>query len=732
MKLIAPFLLLVLALAAVVYLDDTPPGADFVFVNRSDAFTLDPQRMSYIQDFRLAHALYEGLVRWNNEDFSILPAVADLPEVSPDGLTYTFSVKPQARWSNGDPVTAHDFIYSWRRAVLPDTAADYSNMFFLIRGAEEFFRWRSEQTAAFTADPFRDLQREGVVDERTVARAAERLEALLAGSDLPAEIALPDDADRPRLRSELMQLIEAADRGPEDVAGLLPKLELLAATLQRLDEPTSRAAEARWMWRQAESRFEQTVGLRALGDRTLQVTLARPCAYFLDLASFGVFCPVHRPTVEGWIVDEPSREGMRSDGWHAVPTPPPDRRRWLQVNPHTGRLEQKHNWTKPESHVGNGPYVLARWRYKRDMRLEKNPLFHDAANVRCDSILALVVADTNTSVLAFESGRLDWLTDVNAEYQADMLAERAAYESQYAAEIQGMLGEGLTIDEALAALPPPGKGQRRNIHVFPTFGVDFYSFNCRDTLPDGRPNPFALPAVRKAFALSVDKRAIVEQVTRLNEPVLDTLIPPGSIPGYEGPEGLAHDPEAARAELAATGWSDRNNDGLVEDASGRPFPTIDLLYTTNTPRYKWISLELKAQWEKELGVKIDLRGADTKFFKDDLIRGQFMIARGNWYGDYGDPTTFLNLCRTTDGNNDRKYSNPVVDELLDKAELERDPARRMSMLRECERIIFEEEPPMVVICQLVQVYMYEPGEVKGLSRHPRLTQFLWQIEVDKP
>ena len=46
--------------------------------------------------------------------------------------------------------------------------------------------------------------------------------------------------------------------------------------------------------------------------------------------------------------------------------------------------------------------------------------------------------------------------------------------------------------------------------------------------------------------------------------------------------------------------------------------------------------------------------------------------------------------------------------------------------------MFEEEPPMVMICQLVQIYMYEPGEVKGLSRHPRLTQYLWQIEVDKP
>jgi ABC-type transport system substrate-binding protein len=137
--------------------------------------------------------------------------------------------------------------------------------------------------------------------------------------------------------------------------------------------------------------------------------------------------------------------------------------------------------------------------------------------------------------------------------------------------------------------------------------------------------------------------------------------------GYRSPAGLGYDPQRARDELASAGWIDRNGDGLIENEAGATFPIIDLLYTTNTPRYKWISLNLKDQWEPSWACGSSCAPARRSSTRTTSRQGKFMIARGRWYGDYGDPTTFLELCRSTDGNNDRKFSHPAVDGMLDAA-----------------------------------------------------------------
>lgn len=644
MKFIVPFVVLLGLLGAVVAIDRPAGDADVVVINSNDAFTLDPQRMSYLHDFRLGYALYEGLVRWDNETFEIEPAVARSWRVSADGRTYTFELRDDVKWSNGEPVTAHDFVYSMRRLLLPETAADYSSLLFMIDGSQAFFRWRSDQTDAFARNP--------------------------------------DGAD-----------------------------------------PQS-------LWNAALERFDETVGVRALDDRTVAFRLERPVPYFLDLLCFAVCSPVHRPTVEGWQVDEGTRRRMREVGWHDVDAPPFARCTFVSLNARTGKLEQDHEWARPGRLVCNGPYILKRWRYKRDLLLERNEHYWRPEIMRNDSVLILTIEDANTRVLSFESGTGDWLTSVDAEYQADMLAQRRRYMQRYATEMATMRADGLSMDQALAALPEPQPGERRDIHPIPAFGIDFYSFNCRPALADGRANPFADARVRRAFVQATNRQRIVEDVTRLNEPVMTSLIPPGSIPGYEPPHGLSFDPGAARNALRGAGWYDRNDDGLIEDQSGKAFPTIDLLYTTSAPRYKWISLELKNQWERVLGVQVELRGVDTKFYKEDLKQGNFMVARGRWYGDYGDPTTFLDLNRCFDGNNDRGFCNDRIEALLDAAAGETDLQERYRLLAECERIIVQEQTPMLVLCQLVDLYMYDPTELAGISRHPRLTQFYWKLHTN--
>ena len=107
-------------------------------------------------------------------DGSVGPAAAESWEVSDDASRYVFHLRPGLRFSNGDPVTAEDFKYAWRRAILPDTAATYSSLFLGIAGARDFFNWRSDLLALRAAPDRRDE----LVDAGSFS--AEEADAILA------------------------------------------------------------------------------------------------------------------------------------------------------------------------------------------------------------------------------------------------------------------------------------------------------------------------------------------------------------------------------------------------------------------------------------------------------------------------------------------------------------------------------------------------------------------------
>ncbi|MSR18673.1 MAG: peptide ABC transporter substrate-binding protein [Phycisphaerales bacterium] len=565
---------------ALVWTSGVTPINDLVWVG-PDIFTLDPQKLSYQQDIRMEMALDETLVVREGVTAEPIPGAAREWEISADGREYRFRLRPDGKWSNGESVTAEDFRMAWMRAMLPDTAADYSGLFFVIDGARDFFFWREAQLAAFAAN---------------------------GGGDAQA------------------------------------------------------------LWQQTLTRFDETVGVTAVDSLTLLVRLIQPTPFWLDQCGFAVTSPVHRATIE----------------------------RFSSLDARTGRYETDASWTKPGNRVSNGPYRLAAWRYKRDLLLEANEFYWNRESVQAKRVLMLPFEENNTAVLAYGAGGIDWIADVTVDYRADMAAQQRA-------------------------------GLRTDTHVLDAFGTDFFQFNCRPRLADGRVNPFSDRHVRRAFALAVNKQALVTQVTRMNESIAGALTPPGSIKGYTPPAGLPYDLTRAREELTTAGWSDHDGDGLVEDSAGNRFPVVDVLYTTGAVRYKNLALALREMWASALGVEVSLRSKDTKFFKEDLRTGNFMIARGGWYGDYGDPTTYLEFCRSTDGNNDRRYNDPAFDALLDQAAAERDPARRFALLQQAESKLVEEDLPLIPLCNFVQVYMYEPESLTGLTAHPRLEQYLGRV-----
>jgi len=280
---------------------------------------------------------------------------------------------------------------------------------------------------------------------------------------------------------------------------------LFRSQLPSRERTLERARELR---KQANDVFREMVGIEVVDEVTFRVRLVRPTPYFLDLCAFPSFYAVHPETVE----------------------------RFVAVDASSGAIRQDHQWTKPGRIVCNGPYLPVRWRFKREMRLERNPEYWNPSLAKSDTITIIPIEEENTGVVAYETGVFDWHSDVLVDYIPDMLEQKA-------------------------------RGERDNIHSLQAFGTYFWSFNCSPRLSDGRENPFHDARVRKAFAMSVNKRDIMDKIKRTGEVVADVFVPPGSIPGYESPGGVGMDIDAARTLARRTRYCSLGTfEFLVEEA----------------------------------------------------------------------------------------------------------------------------------------------------------------------
>lgn len=133
--------------------------------NQNEPATLDPQLLNAYTDMRVAIALFEGLTSLDEKTAQPVPAVAERWEISPDGLTYTFHLRPDAKWSDGESVTAEDFAYSFQRILTPSLGSLVAYYLFPIKNAE-----------AFHTRKLTDFSQVGVavIDHRTLKITLER------------------------------------------------------------------------------------------------------------------------------------------------------------------------------------------------------------------------------------------------------------------------------------------------------------------------------------------------------------------------------------------------------------------------------------------------------------------------------------------------------------------------------------------------------------------------------
>jgi oligopeptide transport system substrate-binding protein len=103
--------------------------------NDTDPKSLDHHKTSTVAEANISRDLYEGLIA-KDASGNLIPGVAEKWEISDDGLKYTFHLRQNAKWSNGDPVTAHDFVYAYQRFQNPATAAEYANILYPIKNSQ--------------------------------------------------------------------------------------------------------------------------------------------------------------------------------------------------------------------------------------------------------------------------------------------------------------------------------------------------------------------------------------------------------------------------------------------------------------------------------------------------------------------------------------------------------------------------------------------------------------------
>lgn len=583
-RVLAGLTTIVIATVGLVGCGDGIPEADLVFISGSEHNHLDPQKMSWSHDIRLADCLYEPLVYFNFATYEPEPATAESWELSDDGLVYTFHLRPDAKWSNGDPVTADDFVFAWRRVMLPDLAADYTQLTFVIDGAEAFFNWRAEQLEQYA-----------------------KIRATASSSN-----------------------------------------------------PQAGADAANAVWKLTEQKFDEMVGVRAVADHTLEVRVHQPVPYMLSMLAFTTFAPVHKASVE--------------QGQH--------------LDPGTGMIRMDASyWSDPSRLVTNGPYRMEQRRFKRFVHLVANEHYWNRSAMRNDSILERIVVDPAAAVAMYEAGQVDWMPNVPT-------ADPIAY---------SLIAQN-----------------RSDVHLQPMAGTYFYNFNCLPKLSDGSDNPLADVRVRRALSMAIDRTELVERVTRLNQPIAKTYIPPGAVGGYEPPadQGVTFDPQAAQALLAEAGYGD-----------GHGLTGLSILYNTGAG-HEVVAQAIAAMWQEHLGISVRLEGVEVNSFKDRLKNQEYTIARASWFGDYPDPTTWLGKMHSTDLNNDCRWSNSEFDALLAKAASERDPEKRMTMLEEAEAALLRDQP-MALIYQYINLYLYDPAKVDGIIDTPWHRYQLEKVKVTR-
>ena len=459
----------------------------------SEPDTLDPALNSAVDGATMLAHLFSGLAKWSQDADGNLVIVPDCAEELTEGVenadgtvTYTYTLRDGLVWSDGQPVTANDFVFAWQRAASQELAADYGYMFEVVDGYDDVW------------------------------------------------------ADAP-------------------------------------------AADAQ-------------LNVKAIDDKTLEVTTASMIPYWNELLAFPVYFPVREDVVgdEGWATD-------------------------------------------PSTYVCNGPYTIASWDHNSLITLEKNPNYVDADTVTMDTINFYLSDDANNMLTNFKNGDWDFIDDVPTN---EIAALKADYPDEF--QIEGQIGTYYVCWNINEDILPAGstltgvEAEQARAEIRRAISLLFdRNYIVNDVAQGGQ-----LPASSfVAMGMTEPDGSQFYQNAGDND-------------GFDGyydvsPEALESNFDQAVETLKKY--------YTYDEASGKftDFPTMTYLYNTSEG-HKAIGEYLQSVLAG-VGITMNMENQEWATFLNTRKNGDYSIARNGWVADYNDPICFLDMWTTASGNNDVQF-----------------------------------------------------------------------------
>lgn len=300
----------------------------------------------------------------------------------------------------------------------------------------------------------------------------------------------------------------------------------------------------------------------------------------------------------------------------------------------------------PALAISNGPFTLSEFELSNRLKLSKNNHYWNPDAIKIDALEIAIVNDATTTLTGFEAGDFDVIDSVPLSDISRLRSESTEFYSQ------------------------------------PSIATAYYMFNTAI-------EPLNNPDVRKALSYAIDRKALVEMVTKGGEIAATGFIPPGlydtkdvdfhKSSGTYGINPDAADITLAKSLLAKAGYPD-----------GAGFPEIEILYNTSETN-EMIAAAIQEMWKVNLGINISLSNQEFAVFQESKKAKNYQVARGSWFADYADPMAMLEIWTSTSGINTTGWSNSEYDQLIESAKTSTGQMR-FDELHKAQDILMNEMP----------------------------------------